>query len=59
MRANGFYRYTGPDGVVYAVTYTADENGFVPEGNHFPTPPPLTEDLLRAIEEFKKAGGVV
>lgn len=34
--AQGQFTYTGPDGVQYRVTYTADENGFHPEGDHLP-----------------------
>ncbi|XP_037818256.1 endocuticle structural glycoprotein SgAbd-2-like [Lucilia sericata] len=37
----GSYSYTGPDGVVYTITYIADENGFRAEGAHIPTPPPV------------------
>lgn len=36
----GSYSYTGPDGVVYTITYIADENGYRAEGAHIPTPPP-------------------
>lgn len=36
----GSYSYTGPDGIVYTITYIADENGFRAEGAHIPTPPP-------------------
>lgn len=54
MRAQGFYQYTGPDNVVYYVQYTADENGFVPQGNHLPTPPPIPEAILRSLQ-FQKA----
>lgn len=32
----GYFSYPGPDGVEYKVTYTADENGFHPEGAHIP-----------------------
>lgn len=32
----GSYSFTGPDGVQYTVTYTADENGFKAEGAHIP-----------------------
>ncbi|XP_050424293.1 endocuticle structural glycoprotein ABD-4-like [Adelges cooleyi] len=49
--AQGYYYYTGPDGVVYQVEYLADaENGFVAKGAHLPTPPPLPEALVRANE---------
>jgi hypothetical protein len=49
--AQGYYLYTGPDGVVYQVEYFADaENGFVAKGAHLPTPPPLPEALVRANE---------
>ncbi|KAG8235584.1 hypothetical protein J437_LFUL015439, partial [Ladona fulva] len=47
----GSYSYTGPDGVLYTITYTADENGFRAEGAHLPTPPPLPEALARAFAE--------
>uniref|UniRef100_W8AH96 Endocuticle structural glycoprotein SgAbd-2 n=1 Tax=Ceratitis capitata TaxID=7213 RepID=W8AH96_CERCA len=36
----GSYSYTGPDGVLYTITYIADENGYRAEGAHIPTPPP-------------------
>ncbi|KAK7867378.1 hypothetical protein R5R35_008923 [Gryllus longicercus] len=48
--AQGAYSYTGPDGVQYTVTYTADEGGFRAQGAHLPTPPPIPEAILRALE---------
>ncbi|XP_067631803.1 endocuticle structural glycoprotein SgAbd-2 [Eurosta solidaginis] len=36
----GSYSYTGPDGILYTITYVADENGYRAEGAHIPTPPP-------------------
>ncbi|CAD0203373.1 unnamed protein product [Chrysodeixis includens] len=50
-RAQGSYSYTGDDGKVYTVVYTADENGFRPYGDHLPTPPPIPEAIQKVIEQ--------
>lgn len=47
--AEGSYSYTAPDGTRITVTYVADENGFVPVGDHLPTPPPIPEAILKAL----------
>jgi len=47
----GSYSYPGEDGKLITVTYTADENGFVPKGSHLPTPPPIPAEILQSLEQ--------
>ena len=47
----GSFSYPGPDGNLISITYTADENGFVPKGDHLPTPPPIPEEIRKALEQ--------
>ncbi|KAJ8924963.1 hypothetical protein NQ315_001128 [Exocentrus adspersus] len=60
-RAQGGFSYTAPDGQQVRISYTADENGFVPQGSHIPTPPPIPAEIQRAIEQnlAEEARGVV
>ncbi|CAK1550820.1 unnamed protein product [Leptosia nina] len=55
VRAQGGYSYTGDDGKEYSVTYTADEQGFQPQGEHLPTPHPIPEEILKSIEKNAQA----
>lgn len=55
VQAQGGYSYIGDDGQTYRITYTADENGFVPQGDHLPTPHPIPEEILRSIEQNARA----
>lgn len=55
VKAQGGFAYTGDDGNRYSLTYTADENGFQPQGEHLPTPHPIPEEILKSIEENAKA----
>ena len=50
-KAHGSYSYTAPDGQLVSITYTADENGFVPQGSHIPTPPPIPEAILKSLQD--------
>lgn len=52
--AEGGFSYTSPEGQLIQITYTADEHGFHPQGDHLPTPPPIPEEILKSIE-FNKA----
>ncbi|CAH2048487.1 unnamed protein product, partial [Iphiclides podalirius] len=53
IEVQGQNQHTGPDGVIYRITYKADENGYQPQGEHLPVPPPpqeIPEYILRSIE---------
>ncbi|XP_075981150.1 uncharacterized protein LOC142979844 [Anticarsia gemmatalis] len=58
--AHGAFSYKGDDGQVYSITYTADENGFRPTGDHLPTPPPVPEEILKSLEQnaAEEAAGI-
>jgi Insect cuticle protein len=45
----GSYSYMGDDGQMYTVTYKADANGFQPQGDHLPTPPPIPEAIQKYV----------
>ncbi|KAG6455987.1 cuticle protein 3 [Manduca sexta] len=51
IQSEGGFSYTGDDGLVYAVRYTADANGFQPQGAHLPTPPPIPEAIAKSLAE--------
>lgn len=61
QQAQGSFSYTSPEGEQISLQYTADENGFQPQGAHLPTPPPIPEEILRAIEQNQadEARGIV
>lgn len=52
-RAIGESAHISPEGQTIRLRYTADENGFHPEGDHLPTPPPIPDYILRALEYIR------
>lgn len=46
----GSYTYTSPEGQIITVTYTADETGFHPSGDHLPTPPPVSPEVQKGLD---------
>uniref|UniRef100_A0A1I8PPQ2 Uncharacterized protein n=1 Tax=Stomoxys calcitrans TaxID=35570 RepID=A0A1I8PPQ2_STOCA len=48
----GSYEFTSPEGEQVSVQYTADENGYHVDSAQplLPTPPPIPEHILKAIE---------
>lgn len=49
LEVKGQYQYPNEDGTNIQLTYTADENGFQPQGSHLPTAPPVPEPIQRAL----------
>ncbi|XP_030749727.1 endocuticle structural glycoprotein SgAbd-2-like [Sitophilus oryzae] len=48
--AQGYYSYTAPNGLLVALNYVADENGYQPQSDVLPTPPPIPAAILRSLE---------
>lgn len=47
MIVAGSYSYKTPDGEILTMTYTADENGFHPQGTHLPVALPIPDEILK------------
>lgn len=50
IQVQGSAKWTADDGTPIALSYIADENGFQPQGDHLPTPPPIPPAIQRALE---------
>ena len=46
--------WISPEGQRITLTWTADENGFQPKGDHLPTPPPMPEEIARMLPTLPK-----
>lgn len=42
------------DGAQYTLTYTSDERGFIAQGSHLPTSPPIPEEILKVLDSQPK-----
>ncbi|XP_023944521.2 pupal cuticle protein 27-like [Bicyclus anynana] len=59
-QTQGGFSYTGDDGDVYTVTFTAGEGGFRAQGAHLPVAPPTPVEILLALKqnEQDEAAGI-
>lgn len=53
-QTRGGFAYKGDDGKIYSVTFTAGEDGFRPQGDHLPVPPPTPDDILLALKQNER-----
>lgn len=51
--ATGQSSHISPEGQTIVLKYTADENGFHPEGDHLPTPHPIPAYILKSLEYIR------
>ncbi|XP_058979642.1 larval cuticle protein 2-like [Musca domestica] len=49
----GDFSWVSPEGEHIAVQYVADENGYQPNSALLPTPPPIPEAILKALEYIR------
>ncbi|XP_034481383.1 pupal cuticle protein 20 [Drosophila innubila] len=57
LNVEGSFSYTSPEGQAISLTYIADENGFQPQGDHLPTPPPIPIEIQEALDQIAAGGG--
>ncbi|CAG4956375.1 unnamed protein product [Colias eurytheme] len=50
IEVQGTNSYVGDDGQTYSVQYIANENGYQVQGAHLPTPLPVPEYIVRALD---------
>ncbi|XP_060651614.1 pupal cuticle protein 20 [Drosophila nasuta] len=57
LTVEGSFSYSSPEGEQISLTYIADENGFQPQGDHLPTPPPIPIEIQEALDKIAAGGG--
>ncbi|KAH8406827.1 hypothetical protein KR222_005508 [Zaprionus bogoriensis] len=57
ISVEGSFSYSSPEGEAISLTYIADENGFQPQGDHLPTPPPIPPEIQEALDKLAAGGG--
>ncbi|XP_037954028.1 larval cuticle protein 2-like [Teleopsis dalmanni] len=50
---HGEFGWVDPNGEHVQISYVADENGYQPTGAWIPTPPPIPEAILKALEYIR------
>ncbi|KAL0892183.1 hypothetical protein ABMA27_015371 [Loxostege sticticalis] len=55
LEVQGQFQYPSDDGTNIQLTYTANENGFQPQGAHLPTAPPVPAAIQRALDYLATA----
>lgn len=51
--SNGNAQWVSPEGEQVRLTWTADANGYHPQGSHIPVAPPVPAAILRALEYIR------
>lgn len=51
---SGKFSYVDEEGATHAVTYTADETGYHPDGDTLPVGPPVPEAIARALKYIEE-----
>lgn len=55
ISVQGEYSYPGENGETIHISYTADDQGFHPQGDHLPTAPPVPEAIARSLQYIASA----
>ncbi|CAG9858865.1 unnamed protein product [Phyllotreta striolata] len=50
LEVSGMSEYTDNEGNPVRFSYIANENGFQPQGDHIPTPPPIPPAIQRSLD---------